>query len=89
MVGVTFECDHPVEARERTIVSTSAMPEGLLSPSSMSVTKMSMRLPEAISASTVVTPDMMSTSSRDLPGYLDSMLRSTLWYSSLSSNARR
>ena len=27
--GVTFECDHPVEARERTIVSTSAMPEGL------------------------------------------------------------
>ena len=29
VVGVTFECDHPVEARERTIVSTSAMPEGL------------------------------------------------------------
>jgi len=26
---VTFECDHPVQARERTIVSTSAMPEGL------------------------------------------------------------
>jgi iron complex transport system substrate-binding protein len=29
VVGVTFECDHPVAARERTIVSTSAMPEGL------------------------------------------------------------
>ncbi len=29
VVGVTFECDHPPEARERTIVSTSALPEGL------------------------------------------------------------
>lgn len=29
VVGVTFECDHPEEARSRTIVSTSAMPEGL------------------------------------------------------------
>jgi iron complex transport system substrate-binding protein len=29
VVGVTFECDHPEEARTRTIVSTSAMPEGL------------------------------------------------------------
>jgi iron complex transport system substrate-binding protein len=29
VVGVTFECDHPSEARNRTIVSTSAMPEGL------------------------------------------------------------
>ena len=29
VVGVTFECDHPTEARSRTIVSTSAMPEGL------------------------------------------------------------
>jgi iron complex transport system substrate-binding protein len=29
VVGVTFECDHPVEARSRTIVSTSAMPVGL------------------------------------------------------------
>ncbi len=29
VVGVTFECDHPAEARERTIVSSSAMPEGL------------------------------------------------------------
>jgi iron complex transport system substrate-binding protein len=29
VVGVTFECDHPAEARERTIVSTSAMPEDL------------------------------------------------------------
>jgi iron complex transport system substrate-binding protein len=28
-VGVTFECDFPPEARSRTIVSTSAMPEGL------------------------------------------------------------
>jgi iron complex transport system substrate-binding protein len=32
VVGVTFECDHPQEARSRTVVSTSAMPEGL-SPS--------------------------------------------------------
>jgi iron complex transport system substrate-binding protein len=32
VVGVTFECDHPPEARSRTVVSTSAMPEGL-SPS--------------------------------------------------------
>ena len=32
VVGVTFECDRPGEARTRTIVSTSAMPEGL-SPS--------------------------------------------------------
>jgi iron complex transport system substrate-binding protein len=29
VVGVTFECDHPSEARERRIVSTSAMPDGL------------------------------------------------------------
>ena len=29
VVGVTFECDHPVEARSRTVVSTSAMPRGL------------------------------------------------------------
>ncbi|GAB2763830.1 cobalamin-binding protein [Nocardioides salsibiostraticola] len=29
VVGVTFECDFPLEARQRTIVSTSAMPEGL------------------------------------------------------------
>ena len=29
VVGVTFECDHPPAARERWIVSTSAMPEGL------------------------------------------------------------
>ncbi len=29
VVGVTFECDHPPEARSRRIVSTSAMPEGL------------------------------------------------------------
>jgi len=29
VVGVTFECDHPAEARSRRIVSTSAMPEGL------------------------------------------------------------
>jgi iron complex transport system substrate-binding protein len=29
VVGVTFECDFPPEARNRTIVSTSAMPEGL------------------------------------------------------------
>ncbi len=29
MVGVTFECDYPAQARERTIVSTSAIPEGL------------------------------------------------------------
>ncbi|MGN6250517.1 MAG: cobalamin-binding protein [Marmoricola sp.] len=31
VVGVTFECDHPAEARGRRIVSTSAMPEGLTS----------------------------------------------------------
>ncbi len=29
VVGVTFECDAPAEARTRTIVSTSAMPSGL------------------------------------------------------------
>ena len=29
VVGVTFECDHPAEARTRAVVSTSAMPEGL------------------------------------------------------------
>ena len=29
VVGVTFECDHPPEARTRRIVSTSAMPAGL------------------------------------------------------------
>ncbi len=32
VVGVTFECDHPVEARSRRIVSSTALPEGL-SPS--------------------------------------------------------
>lgn len=31
VVGVTFECDHPAEARQRTIVSTSALPPGLAS----------------------------------------------------------
>lgn len=30
VVGVTFECDEPPEARTRTVVSTSALPEGLL-----------------------------------------------------------
>lgn len=29
VVGVTFECDYPPEARGRRVVSTSAMPEGL------------------------------------------------------------
>ena len=29
VVGVTFECDHPPAARERRVVSTSTMPEGL------------------------------------------------------------
>jgi len=29
VVGVTFECDHPAQARERRVVSTSAMPSGL------------------------------------------------------------
>lgn len=29
VVGVTFECDHPPQARSRRIVSTSALPEGL------------------------------------------------------------
>ena len=29
VVGVTFECDFPIAARSRTIVSTSAVPEGL------------------------------------------------------------
>lgn len=31
VVGLTFECDYPPEARDRRIVSTSAMPEGLTS----------------------------------------------------------
>jgi iron complex transport system substrate-binding protein len=29
VAGVTFECDHPPAARERRIVSTTALPEGL------------------------------------------------------------
>jgi iron complex transport system substrate-binding protein len=29
LVGVTFECDFPAEARTRRVVSTSALPEGL------------------------------------------------------------
>ena len=29
VVGVTFECDHPPAARERVIVSNTALPEGL------------------------------------------------------------
>jgi len=29
VVGVTFECDHPADARSKRIVSTSALPEGL------------------------------------------------------------
>ena len=29
VVGVTFECDHPAQARTKRIVSTSALPEGL------------------------------------------------------------
>lgn len=31
LVGVTFECDFPAAARDRRIVSTSALPEGLTS----------------------------------------------------------
>lgn len=33
VVGVTFECDYPVEARQRRIVSTSTLPEGIDSAS--------------------------------------------------------
>jgi iron complex transport system substrate-binding protein len=29
LVGVTFECDYPPEARDRRVVSTSSLPEGL------------------------------------------------------------
>jgi iron complex transport system substrate-binding protein len=29
LVGVTFECDYPLEARSRKVVSTSSLPEGL------------------------------------------------------------
>ncbi|MBR7744344.1 cobalamin-binding protein [Phycicoccus sp. BSK3Z-2] len=29
VVGVTFECDHPPQARERTIVSSTTLPSGL------------------------------------------------------------
>jgi iron complex transport system substrate-binding protein len=29
LVGVTFECDHPPEARDRRVVSTSTLPDGL------------------------------------------------------------
>ena len=29
LVGVTFECDYPLDARTKRIVSTSALPEGL------------------------------------------------------------
>lgn len=29
VVGVSFECDYPPEARNRTIISTTALPEGL------------------------------------------------------------
>ncbi|WP_203589990.1 cobalamin-binding protein [Streptomyces sp. SID13031] len=29
VLGVTFECDYPIEARERRIVSTTNLPEGL------------------------------------------------------------
>jgi len=32
VVGVTFECDYPAEARTRRIVSTSALPDGLTAP---------------------------------------------------------
>ena len=30
VVGVTFECDYPAEARTRRVVSTSALPDGLI-----------------------------------------------------------
>jgi iron complex transport system substrate-binding protein len=36
VVGVTFECDFPAEARTKRIVSTSALPEGL-SPAEIDV----------------------------------------------------
>jgi iron complex transport system substrate-binding protein len=36
VVGVTFECDHPAEARSRAIVSTSTLPSGL-SPAAIDV----------------------------------------------------
>ncbi len=29
VVGVTFECDHPPQARERRVVSSTTMPESL------------------------------------------------------------
>ena len=45
------------------ITANQSMPEGLpFDPNRISVMKMSMRSSEAISASNVVTPDMMSTS---------------------------
>ena len=46
VVGVTFECDFPAEARTRRIVSTSALPPGLTPAEIDAVVKQRMRAGE-------------------------------------------
>ena len=77
VVGVTFECDHPPEARERTIVSTSAMPEGLDARASTPTSTAAMRAGEdlyhldegalsGLDADLVVTQDLCAVCAVDV-----------------------
>ena len=77
VVGVTFECDYPAEARERRIVSTSALPEGLDSASIDAFVSAAMRAGEdlyhldegalsGLDADLVVTQDLCAVCAVDV-----------------------
>ena len=64
VVGVTFECDYPTEARTRRIVSTSALPEGLSAAEIDRVVSQRMRPERTCTTSTRAPwPDWTPTSS--------------------------
>jgi iron complex transport system substrate-binding protein len=77
VVGVTFECDYPTEARTRRIVSTSALPEGLSAAEIDRVVSQRMRAGEdlyhldegalaALDADLVVTQDLCAVCAVDV-----------------------
>jgi iron complex transport system substrate-binding protein len=77
VVGVTFECDYPTEARSRRIVSTSALPEGLSADEIDRVVSQRMRVGEdlyhldegalaGLDADLVVTQDLCAVCAVDV-----------------------
>ena len=84
VVGVTFECDHPAEARSRTIVSTSALPEGLTPSQIDAFVAAAMRAGEdlyhldagalsGLDADLVVTQDLCAVCAVDVSGVDDAL----------------